>query len=254
MNLNKIVRSIYRPIHCSNSFRIFELSVKFESQICYENINKPLDDAYLADFGIDIKLSMMYIVSGFLSKSMDELKREIFWRHWVLWDIVSDPFIRPSIQAGEMTRLNYIRRRERERSDLPAQPAPSQPATYHPCYKLSDLLTEEYHLCSSPIYYTQLQQRYRTKNTYQLHCISSWSKSNYRVAPFAFIFASIACSVPYRTKQSEKCCSMFGKYWIEHLEKHISCIDPFWNLGLKEILHVITPSPSKETICFFLDL
>ena len=41
------------------------------------------------------KLSMMYIVSGFLSKSMDELKREIFWRHWVLWDIVSDPFIHP---------------------------------------------------------------------------------------------------------------------------------------------------------------
>ena len=38
---------------------------------------------------------MMYIVSGFLLKSMNELKREIFWRHWVLWDIVSDPFIHP---------------------------------------------------------------------------------------------------------------------------------------------------------------
>ena len=31
------------------------LSVKFASQICYENINKPLDGAYLADFGIDIR-------------------------------------------------------------------------------------------------------------------------------------------------------------------------------------------------------
>ena len=32
------------------------LSVKFASQICHENINKPLDGAYLADFGIDITL------------------------------------------------------------------------------------------------------------------------------------------------------------------------------------------------------
>jgi hypothetical protein len=28
--------------------------VKFASQIYHENINKPLDGAYLADFGIDI--------------------------------------------------------------------------------------------------------------------------------------------------------------------------------------------------------
>ena len=48
------------PIHtsdnlfCSNSSPILELSVKFASQICHENINKPLDGAYLADFGIDI--------------------------------------------------------------------------------------------------------------------------------------------------------------------------------------------------------
>ena len=45
---------MYRQIHCSNSCPILELSVKFASQICHENINKPLDGAYLADFGIDI--------------------------------------------------------------------------------------------------------------------------------------------------------------------------------------------------------
>ena len=46
---------MYLRIHCSNSFPILDLPVKFASQICYENINKPLDGAYLADFGIDIK-------------------------------------------------------------------------------------------------------------------------------------------------------------------------------------------------------
>ena len=44
-------------IHCSNPSPIFELSVKFASQACNENINKPLDGAYLADFGIDIRFS-----------------------------------------------------------------------------------------------------------------------------------------------------------------------------------------------------
>ena len=39
---------------CSKSSPILELSVKFASQIYHENINKPLDGAYLADFGIDI--------------------------------------------------------------------------------------------------------------------------------------------------------------------------------------------------------
>ena len=39
---------------CSNSCPILELSVKFASQTCHENINKPLDGAYLVDFGIDI--------------------------------------------------------------------------------------------------------------------------------------------------------------------------------------------------------
>ena len=33
-----------------------ELSVKFASQICYENIKKPLYGIYLADFGIDINV------------------------------------------------------------------------------------------------------------------------------------------------------------------------------------------------------
>ena len=41
-------------LFCSNSSPILELSVKFASQICHENINKPLDGAYLTDFGIDI--------------------------------------------------------------------------------------------------------------------------------------------------------------------------------------------------------
>ena len=45
---------MYHRIHCSNSSPILELSVKCASQICYENINKPLDGAYLACFGIDI--------------------------------------------------------------------------------------------------------------------------------------------------------------------------------------------------------
>ena len=45
---------MYYGIHCSNSSPILELSVKFASQICHENVNKPLDGAYLADLGIDI--------------------------------------------------------------------------------------------------------------------------------------------------------------------------------------------------------
>ena len=46
---------------------ILELSVKFESQICHENINKPLDGAYLADFGIVINLTWtMFVPSSIL--------------------------------------------------------------------------------------------------------------------------------------------------------------------------------------------
>ena len=51
---------MHHQIHYSNSSPISELSVKLASQISHENINKPLDGAYLADFGIDITLSMFY--------------------------------------------------------------------------------------------------------------------------------------------------------------------------------------------------
>ena len=44
---------------CSNSSPILELSVKCASQICHENINKPLDGTYLAHFGIDIATTAM---------------------------------------------------------------------------------------------------------------------------------------------------------------------------------------------------
>ena len=53
MNLNKI--SCQKYVFEQNEYNsspILELSVKFVSQICHENINKSQD--YLADFGIDI--------------------------------------------------------------------------------------------------------------------------------------------------------------------------------------------------------
>ena len=45
-----------------NSSPILEMSVKFVSQICHENINKPLDGAYLEDFvtGITPKPSLVF--------------------------------------------------------------------------------------------------------------------------------------------------------------------------------------------------
>ena len=45
-------------LFCSNSLPVLNSSVNFASQICHENINKPLDGAYLADFGIDISQTM----------------------------------------------------------------------------------------------------------------------------------------------------------------------------------------------------
>ena len=57
MNSNKI--SCQKYVFEQNEYNsspILELSVKFASQICHENINKPLDGVYLADFGIDISL------------------------------------------------------------------------------------------------------------------------------------------------------------------------------------------------------
>ena len=47
---------MYSQLLKSNSSPILELPVKFVSQICHEVINKPLDGAYLADFGIDIRI------------------------------------------------------------------------------------------------------------------------------------------------------------------------------------------------------
>ena len=38
-----------------------ELSVKCASQICYENINKPLDGAYFVDFCIEINVNKKMI-------------------------------------------------------------------------------------------------------------------------------------------------------------------------------------------------
>ena len=49
---------MYHRIHFSNQSPILELSVKFASQIYHENINKPLDGTYLADFGIDISQAL----------------------------------------------------------------------------------------------------------------------------------------------------------------------------------------------------
>ena len=53
---------IFDNLFCSNSSPILELSVKFASQICHENFNKPLDGAYLADFVIDIILEDMFMI------------------------------------------------------------------------------------------------------------------------------------------------------------------------------------------------
>ena len=43
---------MYRHFLNSNSSPILELSIKFSTQIYHKNINKPLDGAYLVDFGI----------------------------------------------------------------------------------------------------------------------------------------------------------------------------------------------------------
>ena len=53
---------MYRQLLNSNLFPSSELSVKFASQICHENINKALNGAYLADFGIDIRALAKSIV------------------------------------------------------------------------------------------------------------------------------------------------------------------------------------------------
>ena len=50
---------MYCQLLNSNSSPMLKLSVKFASQICHENINKPLDGAYLANFGIYIKIILL---------------------------------------------------------------------------------------------------------------------------------------------------------------------------------------------------
>ena len=60
-------------LFCSNSSPILELSVKFASQICHENINKPLDGAYLADFGIDIRSYLPWDVGLPTSESFAQM-------------------------------------------------------------------------------------------------------------------------------------------------------------------------------------
>ena len=53
MNLNKISCQKYVLSTFELEFIPYlELSIRFASQIRHENINKPLDGAYLADFGI----------------------------------------------------------------------------------------------------------------------------------------------------------------------------------------------------------
>ena len=52
MNLNNEFDDTYLWQH-----RV-ELAVKFASKICHENMNKPLDGTYLADFDIDIRLGL----------------------------------------------------------------------------------------------------------------------------------------------------------------------------------------------------
>ena len=66
MNSNKI--SCQKYVFEQNEYNsspILELSVKFASQICHENTNKPLDGTYLADFGIDISANIIDIMMGF---------------------------------------------------------------------------------------------------------------------------------------------------------------------------------------------
>ena len=114
---NKLaLRSMYRWIHCSNSSPILELSVKFASQICHENINKPLDGAYLADFDIDIKhphtfcekrgRSPFIVCFGTERKLTQEFL--IFWCSikigiWAHWANTPCNLCEPYIQCNEQT-------------------------------------------------------------------------------------------------------------------------------------------------------
>ena len=51
------------------------MSVKFASQICHEHINKPLDGAYLVDFGINITTIYYRMDTKLFFPSYDERLR-----------------------------------------------------------------------------------------------------------------------------------------------------------------------------------
>ena len=69
---------MYRQLLNSDQSPILELSVKFVSQICQENINKPLDGTYLADFDIDITFYLPISPPSFFSKKLlDTLNKSI---------------------------------------------------------------------------------------------------------------------------------------------------------------------------------
>ena len=90
MNLNKISCQKYVSEQNEyNSSPILELSVKFASQICHENINKPLAGTDLLDFGIDIKQAMIPFrhVSG-------HFREQNFVQFW------PQPLLYPSINSG----------------------------------------------------------------------------------------------------------------------------------------------------------
>ena len=70
---------------------LFEFII-FASQICYENINKPLDGPYLADFGIDItrKLSQYpYQVSSL--KNYWDIRSQDLHTFYVFLDFAISP-------------------------------------------------------------------------------------------------------------------------------------------------------------------
>ena len=64
---------MYCRINCPN---ILELSVKFASQICHENTNKPLDGAYLADFSINTTMGDIRVFGSLLVAALDFMREK----------------------------------------------------------------------------------------------------------------------------------------------------------------------------------
>ena len=77
--MNSTIHTNSDKVFCLNSSLILEMSLIFASQICHGNINKPLDGAYLADFGIDI--NPMFREDGVIKARFDRFMR---LRHSVL--------------------------------------------------------------------------------------------------------------------------------------------------------------------------